>query len=77
MTRLISLLALLGVGAAIIAVPRDAHAYIDPGSGSYVLQMLVAGLVAVSFAIKTFWGTVRNFFLSVAGRRGGRPARHD
>lgn len=32
-----------------------AHAYIDPGSGSYMLQMSIAGLLAIVFSIKLFW----------------------
>jgi len=29
-------------------------AYIDPGSGSFLIQLLVGGLLAVAFTIKTW-----------------------
>ncbi len=32
-----------------------AHAYIDAGSGSYMLQMAMAGLMALAFTIKLTW----------------------
>lgn len=32
-----------------------AHAYIDPGSGSFMLQMLIASLIGASLTIKTYF----------------------
>ncbi len=39
---------------------RDAHAYLDPSTGSYVTQMIVAGLLGGLFAVKTFWRNLRS-----------------
>ena len=36
--------------------------YIDPGSGSYLIQMLIAGILGSLFFIKNAWGKVKNFF---------------
>jgi drug/metabolite transporter (DMT)-like permease len=33
----------------------NAYAYLDPGTGSYFLQLLIAGLLGALFFIKTFW----------------------
>ena len=38
--------------------PERAEAYIDPGTGSYVLQLLLAGILGALFALKVFWRTV-------------------
>ncbi len=35
-----------------------AHAYIDAGSGSYMLQMAMAGLMALAFTIKLTWNRI-------------------
>jgi hypothetical protein len=43
-------------------------AYLDPGSGSYLLQLLIAGALGFAFAIKMFWGQIRAFFLRILGR---------
>ena len=41
-------------------------AYVDPGSGSFLIQLLVGGLLAVSFALKSwrirFVKWMRGFF---------------
>ena len=36
--------------------------YIDPGSGSYILQMIIAAVLGVSFFFKNFWLAVKTFF---------------
>ena len=46
----------------------DAFAYLDPGTGSYVLQMVLAGIAAALFAVKLFWVRIKAFFWSIAGR---------
>ncbi len=43
----------------IFLAPR---AYLDPGSGSYILQFLLATLVGGIFIIKLMWGRITAFF---------------
>jgi hypothetical protein len=38
------------------------HEYLDPGSGSFLIQLLIGGLVAVGFGIRMFWGRIKAFF---------------
>ena len=55
---------------------RDAYAYLDPGTGSYVLQVLVASFVAGAFAVKTFWAAIRDFVVRLFSPRnedGDKP----
>jgi hypothetical protein len=40
---------------------RPTYAYIDPGSGSYFLQLLIAGLLAGMYSLKIYWGKIRSF----------------
>jgi len=53
-------------GAFLVLLPSLASAYIDPATGSYVLQLLLAGLLGALFALKVFWhravGFVRGLF---------------
>ena len=37
-------------------------AYIDPGTGSYVLQVIAAGVLGAMFALKMFWHRIVGFF---------------
>jgi len=39
-----------------VAGSRPAHAYLDPGTGSYLVQLAIASLIAVPFAVKGFFG---------------------
>jgi hypothetical protein len=46
-----------------VAWPRsDIEAYIDPGTGSLILQILLAVLVGAGFAVKIFWANIKSFF---------------
>lgn len=57
------LLAVLIVGAA-----SPVYAYLDPATGSYVFQILMAGLLGALFALKMFWRSVRTFAGDVVRR---------
>jgi len=41
---------------------HDSFAYVDPGSGSFVLQLIMAGLLGAALAVKAFWRNIREFF---------------
>ncbi len=58
-TRLV-LVTWLGLGALLLVVP-PASAYIDPGTGGFVLQTLVAGAMATGLVIKTQWRRLRRW----------------
>ena len=38
------------------------HAYLDPGSGSFLIQLLIAGLVGAGFLIKAYWKKIKGLF---------------
>ena len=57
------------ISVALLAFVSEAHAYVDPGTGSYVLQIAIAGTIAGLFAIKTFWLSIVTFFSNLFGRR--------
>ena len=44
-------------------------AYIDPGTGSMVLQALIAGIVGAAFAIKLFWKNITIFVSGLFGKK--------
>ena len=37
------------------------YAYLDPGSASYLFQIILASLVGAAFAVKTFWVQIKEF----------------
>lgn len=46
---------LLASVAALIGITTEAHAYLDPGTGSIILQATVAAVASSLFAIKMYW----------------------
>jgi hypothetical protein len=47
---------------ACLIYPRKAHAYIDPGTGSIIIQVLIAAFFGALFAVKMFWKRIKIFF---------------
>jgi hypothetical protein len=48
---------------SILASPAiKGQAYLDPGSGSFILQLLIASLVGIGFALRSYWGKIAGFF---------------
>lgn len=45
------------------------NAYIDPGSGSYILQLLIAGALGGVYAIKVFWSQIKSFCYSLFAKK--------
>ena len=39
-----------------------AFAYLDPGSGSFIIQMIIASVAGVAYAMKLYWRRISAFF---------------
>ena len=52
----------------VMTFSRNAYAYLDPGTGSYMLQILVAAFAATFFAIKHYWMQIKAFINSIFKR---------
>lgn len=60
LSRSIKLTAILFI--VFLVLPVKVGAYLDPGSGSYLIQILVASLAGAGFIIKTQWENIKNIF---------------
>lgn len=58
------------VAAMTVAMIAPAHAYLDPGTGSIVLQAIIGGVAATLFL-------VRGYFYRLKGWLGLAPQRAD
>lgn len=56
-------------GLVYLVFPQKAYAYLDPGTGSLILQMIIAGLLGASFAIKVYWKKIKAFFANHFSKR--------
>ncbi|MBC8298274.1 MAG: hypothetical protein H8E55_21105 [Pelagibacterales bacterium] len=41
---------------------QPAFAYIDPGTGSSIISLIVGFFVAIGVLVKTFWYKIKSFF---------------
>lgn len=41
----------------------NAYAYLDPGTGSYIFQIIIASLIGTIYLIKTFWKNIKSRLL--------------
>ena len=49
------------IALSLLLMPHTAHAYLDPGTGSYIFQILIASLLGIIMGIKIFWHGVKAF----------------
>lgn len=52
-------------------------AYLDPGTGSIIIQALIGGLVGALFALKLFWRRIVAFFRNLFSKQERREERHE
>ncbi|MGE0201161.1 MAG: hypothetical protein AB7P76_09350 [Candidatus Melainabacteria bacterium] len=50
-------------------VPAPAHAYLDPGTGSYVVQILAGTVLGVGFFLKTSWQSIKAKFAQMFSKQ--------
>ena len=53
---------LMRIPIEILAPYFREHFYLDPGSGSFLIQLLLAALIGGGFAVKIYWKKIKAFF---------------
>jgi hypothetical protein len=50
----------------LLNLTSPAYAYLDPGTGSMIIQLVIAGVLGAIFTLKTWWrqilGTIKGIF---------------
>jgi hypothetical protein len=54
--------AVLTVLAFLVLIEQPAHAYVDPGSGGMLMQLLVAGFIGGLVVARSTWRRIRGLF---------------
>lgn len=57
-----TVVALLLALASVLAVPTPAHAYVDPGAGSMLLQLLLGGVAGLFVFFRLFREKILKLF---------------
>ncbi len=50
---------------SLILIFSNAYAYLDPGTGSFILQAIMGFLAAISAGFLYYWSKIKNFFLKI------------
>ena len=62
------------VVALMVVFLAPANAYVDAGSGSYMIQMGLAGLLAAIFSVKLAWQRIKAWAMRPFSSRGQKPS---
>lgn len=65
----VATMSMLLLAMFLLAAPTPAYAYVDPGTGSYLLQLLIGGFLGALYAIKLYWGRIRDYLTLWRGKR--------
>jgi hypothetical protein len=57
--------------------PSHTYAYLDPGTGSYIFQLIIAGIVGAAFLVKIYWKKIKAFFTRLFSKAGKTHADQD
>lgn len=48
---------------------KKAYAYLNPGTGSYIFQLLMAAVIGGLFAVKLYWNRIVSFFKDLFSKK--------
>jgi hypothetical protein len=54
--------------ALLVVSTAPAYAYIDPGTGSMLVQAIAASVLTAGAMVGVFWKAIKNFFLNIGKR---------
>jgi hypothetical protein len=56
-----------------LTILTDKIAYLDPGSGSFLIQLAIAALVGMAVVFRSQWAKIKKFF----GGKSSKPEEED
>ena len=63
------------IGLAVLA-PTDAFAYLDPGTGTFALQGLIAGIAGGVLGVRAYWRRIGGLLRRSKASEQERPLPH-
>ena len=70
----LSLLALLLIMIAVLDSFRPAYAYLDAGTASMLLQIILGGVAGALVVLKIYWHRVKSWFVFKSSKQSERAA---
>ena len=47
---------------SIFIFPEFVYGYLDPGTGSYLLQIILAALLGIGVGVRAYWSKIKELF---------------
>ena len=57
----------------LLLLASPAFAYVDPGTGSFLVQLLIAGVLGIGYYIKTSWWRLKTWVMSFGRKKPPAP----
>lgn len=70
-------LSLLVLFILTLTFSKSAYAYLDPGTGSVMLQGLLAGIVSGLAIVKIYWQRLKSFFMGIFTKKNSVEKNND
>ena len=67
----------IGIILYYLIMPTSARAYIDPGTGSYIVQVVIGVLLGVILSIRIFWIHIISFIKKLSKIRDNKSNKID
>ena len=65
------------VAAGLIVLSKHTYAYLDPGTGSYIIQILIATLAGGTYLVFTSWSKIKTFLSNLFNKLSKREDEED
>lgn len=65
---MLNILVKVAILSVLLLFASPALAYLDPGTGSIILQGIIASILVGLASIKLWWYRLKNFFMTMLGR---------
>jgi hypothetical protein len=59
---------MISAALCLFVFAQPAHAYVDPGSASFFVQILIGSLLGAVFAVKPYWKNLKEYIRGRAWR---------
>ncbi len=65
------------IGLFLLLLPQEVHAYLDPGTGSLILQAILAAFFASLMTAKIYWKKIRQVLSALFSKSPKTEKSHD
>jgi hypothetical protein len=60
---------LSSLNSTLSAILKSGDAYLDPGSGSFIFQLILASLLGAAVVIRAYWKRISGFFKKIISKQ--------